>query len=188
MLYINDHIWDFDLAASLALLSPQRREQALRYRFEQGQRTSVAAYLLLCQGLREEYGIGERPVFEYGEHGKPFIVGHPEIYFNMSHCCEAVVCALSDHPVGVDVESVRKLSESLVRYTMNEHEVRQILSAEQPALEFTRVWTRKEAVVKWSGRGIGDDMKEVLALVPAPLTTVVAPDGRYVYSVCGVLK
>ena len=126
MIYVNDHIGSFDFEAALPLLSDQRREQALRFRYPLGRQTCAAAYLLLCEGLRKEYGINEKPVFIYGEHGKPFIEGHPEIHFNLSHCREAVVCALSDHQVGIDVEAVRHYKESLARYTMNEEELRQI--------------------------------------------------------------
>ena len=80
MIYIDDHINDFDLAAALAQISEQRREQALKFRFELGQRTCVLAYLLLKKALRAEYGIEENPLFEYGEHGKPSIIGHTEIH------------------------------------------------------------------------------------------------------------
>ena len=182
MIYVNDHIGSFDFEAALPLLSDQRREQALRFRYPLGRQTCAAAYLLLCEGLRKEYGINEKPVFIYGEHGKPFIEGHPEIHFNLSHCREAVVCALSDHPVGIDVEAVRHYKESLARYTMNEEELRQILTAERPDVAFTRLWTMKEAVLKRTGEGLRNDLKNVLLNAPE-LTTVVSPDLRYVYSV-----
>ena len=126
----------------------------------------------------------EKPVFVYGEHGKPFIVGHPVIHFNLSHCREAAVCMLSKRPVGVDVESVRSFKEELVRYTMNDHEVRQIMQSERPDIEFIRLWTMKEAVLKLSGRGIMDNMKDVLENLSSELTTVVSPDERFVYSIC----
>lgn len=182
MIYLNDDIAGFDLERALPLLSDQRREQTLKFRYELGRKTSAMAYLLLCEGLRQEYGIMERPLFEYGEHGKPSIVGHPEIHFNLSHCREAVVCALSDHPVGIDVEAVRHYKESLARYTMNEEELRQILTAERPDVAFTRLWTMKEAVLKRTGEGLRNDLKNVLVNAPE-LTTVVSPDLRYVYSV-----
>ena len=73
--YINDHIGDFDLQLALQSISSQRREQALQFKFEQGQRLCVAAYMLLKQALREQEGILDNPIFEYGEHGKPSIVG-----------------------------------------------------------------------------------------------------------------
>lgn len=162
MIYLNDDIEAFDWQAALPLLSEQRRQQCLKFKHELGRKTCAAAYLLLRQGLRREYGIEEPPVFEYGEHGKPAIVGHPEICFNMSHCREAALCVLSDRPVGVDVESIRRYSESLARYTMNDREMQLILQAPRPEVEFTRLWTLKEAVVKRSGEGIRNDMKHVL--------------------------
>ena len=184
MIYLNDRLYDFNLDEALAQLSDQRREQALRFRHEAGRRTCAAAYLLLREGLLKEYGITEKPVFEYGQHGKPVIVGHPEIHFNLSHCREAALCGLSDKPIGVDVEAVRPLHEGVMYYTMNDDEVAQILKADDPDLEFTRLWTMKEAVVKLSGEGIRNDMKSILKNHPSGFTTVVNPDGRYVYSIC----
>lgn len=184
MIYLNDRLYDFDLQEALSLLSDQRREQALRYKFELGQRTCAAAYLLLCEGLRKEYGIMEKPVFEYGEHGKPFLVGHPEIHFNLSHCREAAICIIDSKPVGIDVESIREYRQSLVDYTMNADEVHQIQQAERPDVEFIKLWTQKEAVLKLSGEGISNHVKQVLVDHPASLTTVVSPDLRYIYSYC----
>ena len=182
MIYLNDDIEHFDWEAALPLLSEQRREQCLKFKHEQGRKTCAAAYLLLCEGLRQEYGITETPVFEYGEHGKPSIVGHPDIFFNMSHCKEAAICVLSDKPVGVDIESMRRYRESLARYTMNDEEMAQILQAERPDMEFTRLWTLKEAVLKRSGEGIRNDMKHVLdGLKDAK--TVINEKKSYIYSV-----
>jgi len=185
MIYIDDHINDFDLQTALAEISRQRREQALNFKFEQGQRTCVLAYLLLKKALREEYGLTENPEFEYGEHGKPAIVGHPEIHFNLSHCREAVICVVSDRPVGVDVESVRKYEDSLVRYTMNDQELAQIAAAERPDTAFIRLWTMKEARLKLSGIGITNDVKSALADAAAlKFTTVERLDRNYIYTVC----
>ena len=164
------------------MLSEQRREQCLKFKHEQGRKTCAAVYLLLCEGLRKEYGITERPVFEYGEHGKPSIVGHPEIFFNMSHCREAAICVLSDAPVGVDVESIRSYNESLARYTMSDTEMERIEKAERPDVEFIRLWTLKEAVLKRSGEGIRNDMKHVLDGLKEAKTEINEKKG-YIFSV-----
>ncbi|MBP3789945.1 MAG: 4'-phosphopantetheinyl transferase superfamily protein [Prevotella sp.] len=185
MIYIDDRINDFDLTAALQQLSAQRREQALRFRYELGQRTCALAYLLLKRALSKEYGITENPVFEYGEHGKPAIVGHPEIFFNLSHCREAVACAVSDRPVGIDVESIRSFKESLVRFTMNEQEVERIMAAERPEVAFIRLWTMKEARLKLTGEGISNDLKQVLSENDAKrYTTVECLQRGYIYTVC----
>ena len=164
-IYLNDDIAHFDWQTALPLLSEQRREQCLKFRHELGRQTCAAAYLLLCEALRKEYGITEKPVFEYGEHGKPTISGHPEIHFN------------------VDIESIHRYSESLARYVMSDKEMEQILHAENPALVFTQLWTRKEAAVKRSGYGISNDMKHVLEGLPFEIETVLVPEKNYVYSI-----
>ena len=179
---LSEDIWQFDLRSALEDISPQRREQALKFKHEQGQRLCVLAYLLLKQGLREEYGIMENPVFEYNEHGKPSIIGHPEVFFNISHCREAVICVVSSRPVGVDVESYRSFSDSLIHYTMNDTEITQIQSAEDPRAAFIRLWTMKEATLKLSGHGISNDMRHVIDDDKISYTTV--GKDKYVYTVC----
>lgn len=184
MVYVDDHIWDFDLEAALRDISEQRREQALRFKHEQGRRQSVLAYLLLKKALFQEYGITENPLFEYGEHGKPSLVDHPDIYFNLSHCAEAVACAVDKVPVGIDVESVRPLKESLARYTMSDSELQVIHSAENPSMAFTRFWTMKEACLKLTGEGLRDRLATVLDDPLFVCETVVSANGKYVYSLC----
>ena len=119
---INDDLYGFGLPEALSLLSEQRRQQALRYRHEFGQRACAAAYLLLLKALREDYGITDAPTFKYGEHGKPTLTEYPEIHFNLSHCREAAICVIDNYPIGVDIENIRPYKESLARYTMNDEE------------------------------------------------------------------
>lgn len=184
MVYIDDRLWDFDLDAALQEISEERRRQALRYRHELGQRQCVLAYLLLKRALREEYGIEGTPAFGYGPHGKPLLAGRPDIHFSLSHCREAVACVVSDHPVGIDVESVGRYRERLAAYTMSETELAEIAAAPSPDVAFTRLWTMKEALLKCSGQGLVDGLKTVLDGVETHrFTTVTAPSGRYVYSV-----
>ena len=118
MIFYDDHIWDFDLQQALAEVSPQRREYALRYRQERDQRLCVAAYRLLHRALQLEYGIDEAPVFNYDAHGKPVFQGCPDIHFSLSHCHDAVACAVSDHLVGIDIESTEHYTIDVARHVM----------------------------------------------------------------------
>ena len=185
MVYIDDNISEFDLQSALLAISEQRREQALKYRYEQGQRLCVAAYLLLKRALREQEGITANPVFGYGEHGKPFIVGHPELYFSLSHCKEAAACVLSRRPVGIDVESVGRYRESVARYAMNDAELHQIQQAANPEVEFVRLWTMKESLLKLTGEGINDQMKQVLNAADSyRFTTTEVLEKNYIFTLC----
>ena len=180
---IDDNIWNFDLTEALQQISPQRREQALQFRHELGQRQCVLSYLLLKRALHEVYGIDENPLFGYGEHGKPFLANHPDIHFNISHCKDAVACAIDDSPVGIDIESVGRYKDELARYTMNDEEIATIAAAEDPELVFIELWTKKEAATKLVGTGITDNLKEILTRAECVIDTTVSNDRKYVWSV-----
>lgn len=166
IIYIDDNINDFDLDEAMTLLSEQRCEQVLRYKLEGPRRQSVAAYLLLRKALKELYGIVEAPVFEYDEGGKPSISGHPDIYFNLSHCRKAVACVVADSPVGIDIEETCRFSESIARYTLDDEEYENVMKSDNPSQAFIRLWTMKEALLKYTGEGLRRDIKTVLHLPP----------------------
>ena len=44
-----------------------------------------------------------------GEKGKPFIVGVENVFFNISHSGDYVVCSVSDREIGIDIEKRAKL-------------------------------------------------------------------------------
>ena len=162
MIYIDDQIDQLDLHAALDSVSPQRRILALRYRQEHDQRLSLAAYQLLQQALRVEYGIDEPPVFEFTPHGKPLLVGHPNIYFNLSHCHEAAACVVSSVPVGIDVESLSSYDKDVVKAVMNDEEQQIIATSQDKRLAFIRLWTMKESLLKMTGEGMVSDMRMIL--------------------------
>ena len=173
-LYVRDDlaaITSEELEAAIASLPDWRREKALRFKHEQGRKECTFAYLLLCQALKESYGINEQPSFQIGEHGKPELVFNPNqtvnsqlstVNFNISHCKQAIACVLSETPVGVDVESIGRYREPLARRVLSPEEFALVTSAPDPQIPFTRFWTQKEAIVKLTGRGIDDDLPNLL--------------------------
>ena len=181
MVYLNEHTDRIDLAAALAKVSAQRRE-----------RLSLAVYLLLMEGLEKEYGILEPPLFDYTPEGKPFLSQHPGIHFSFSHSGTVALCALSDRPVGADVETTRKITPSLISYTMNEvteamkgheqFEVAIINASENPTMQFLHFWTRKEALLKLTGEGIRNNLRMVLAEAEKYQMETIQTE-NYIYSI-----
>lgn len=188
MIYVDNQLEKLDLPAALAAVSDQRREHALRYRKEHDQRLSLAAYRLLQRALRVEYGIMESPPFGFEAHGKPILVGRPDIHFSLSHCHEAAACVVGSSPVGIDVESLNHYDAILVEKVMNDEEQQLITSSSDPALSFIRLWTMKESLLKMTGEGIATDMRHVLSGSPAVMNgtahfqTTVYP--QFVCTVC----
>ena len=85
-------------------------------------------------------------VFE--KNGKPQF-SDISIYFSLSHSRDICAVAVSDQPVGVDVEQCReKHNNHLIERSLTEDEMRFFDG------DFTRIWSRKEALAKMTGQGI----------------------------------
>lgn len=154
--YLEENIFGFDLEEALAEVPKERREKALRYRFERDRRLSVSAWRLLRRALREVYGIDEAPRMAELPGGKPYLPDHPGIHFNLSHCREAAACAVAVGPVGIDVESIAPVDRDVAARVLSAAERERLAASSDPAVEFAVLWTRKEALVKLRGTGIDE--------------------------------
>ena len=181
MVLVNDALTGIDLDAAAALLPPWRLEKALRYVRESDTRQSVAVWLLLREACLR-HGLPDVPAVAFGEHGKPFFPDYPSLHFNLSHCREAAACVFSASPVGIDVEAVMPPDREVMERVLSEDELRGVLAAPDPAVEFTRLWTVKESFLKLTGEGLTDDLPGLLARAEGVRfrTTL---RGRYVYTV-----
>ena len=169
MIYIIENTDRLDgdfLERSKHLLSLQREEYISGYSLVSDRINSTAVYLLLRYGLEREYGITEKPVFEYRERGKPYLQGNEDIYFNFSHCKNAVVCIISAQKTAVDVMDIRKVNQGTIRRTCTEDEKNLLLSSTQPDRDFIRIWTRKECYSKFDGRGLLLDFSNINENIP----------------------
>lgn len=81
-----------------------------------------------------------------GRFGKPYIEGSGT-FFNISHTDGAIAIAVSDAEVGVDIQSLRMISDAAMRRFVGE------LPPPDPILR-TRLWTRCESHAKWLSCGL----------------------------------
>ena len=174
---------ELEIARLLPLVSPQRREQALRYTHTFGQYCCLKSYEMLTALLASTpYTLHSTPSFLYNEHGAPSLPDGP--YFSISHSKRGIAVAISDEPIGIDIEAIRPINEGLVQKTMNPQEQAQIAAAANPAQEFIRLWTRKEAYVKMLGTGIISDMHQILCdMLPVNWMEVIREDKGYICTI-----
>ena len=176
----------------LPLVSAQRREQALGYKHTFGQYCCLQSYKMLCELLAEwsrvhQLPINQQPIFLYNDYGAPYIEGGP--HFSISHCKRGIAVAVSENPIGIDIESIRSFKPELMRKTMNEDEQLRITSSAIPEVEFIRFWTQKEALLKLQGTGIISDLHHVLAHVQDVFWTEISPlDKGYICTICSMNK
>ena len=107
---------------------------------------SCSAWNLLYRTLTR---MGHGPYHvSFTETGKPYF-RDSEICFSISHSKEVCAVAVSDRPVGLDVQVIKdSYRPHLIDRTLTDRE------KETFDGDFTRMWCRKEAVVKMTGDGI----------------------------------
>lgn len=101
-----------------------------------------AGLLLLELSLKMVHGVKKMPAIYETEHGKPYLSDH-SYEFNISHSHGRIVLALSDAPVGIDIERADRTVPQLV---CNRFFPDGGATAEE--------WTKFESYCKLKGEGI----------------------------------
>jgi 4'-phosphopantetheinyl transferase len=181
MLHINRNLTEGEFGTLLGHVAPGKRDRIEKYRFfEDRQRVlvgDVLARLMLSKVLSDMRGnllSGLCPdtetnacpevippdsiVFAEGEYGKPFLPDISGIHFNISHAGNYVTCAVSDSPVGIDVETTdhKGYLEVAGRYFAKDEllYVQSFQNESEQRKAFAEIWTMKEAYIKRDGRGL----------------------------------
>ena len=163
MIYLYDTLENYSdeqYLKHLNALPAWRREKALQYKKLDDRMRSVLAFVLLQRALRDEYGIAEIPEFVYNEFGKPSLSYLP-IHFSLSHCKDAVACAVYDHNIGLDVESIVPYNPDVARRACTADELKMLEQSSNMDVEFIKLWTVKEAISKYEGMGLSLPFSEI---------------------------
>ena len=101
-----------------------------------------AGMLLLELALKMVHGVKKMPEVCYGDQGKPYLSDH-SYEFNISHSHGRIALALSDQPIGIDIESQSRIVPELVR--------NRFFKGDDARVED---WTKFESYSKLKGEGI----------------------------------
>ena len=189
MIYLYDTLENYSdeqYLKHLNALPVWRREKALQYKKLDDRKRSVLAFVLLQHALREEYGITEVPEFVYNEFGKPSLPNMP-IHFSLSHCKDAVTCAVSDYNIGIDVESIVPYNPDVARRVCTAGELKMLEQSSNKDVEFIKLWTVKEAISKYEGMGLSLQFLEIDTSRYAT-DTQVCYDKNYCITICGEIN
>ncbi len=139
-------------------MNQKRREAVMRLKIEDKRKAKIAADRLCRIAISEYCAVApDRISFSFNERGKPYAVGL-NVFFNVSHSGNFVVCAVSDKEIGIDIERIRPIKPNAAEKFACPDEIEYINSAENG---FFKIWTLKEAYFKCIGTGLGADIKKV---------------------------
>lgn len=156
------------------ILPKERQKQIDKLHREEMVQKKVLAGIFMQYGLSRVTGMPIRNIcYSYGKQGKPELdwmnISRQDILpvrdsgsveqldFNLSHSGKYVVLAVSDKPVGVDVERLRNNRQNIAKRCFHKKEYEDIMalqSQESRDRRFLEYWTMKEAYVKRSGDGL----------------------------------
>jgi 4'-phosphopantetheinyl transferase len=154
------------LAPAMSVLSAQEVERAQHYRNAYDtERFMLCRAALRCL-LAQYVGTSARGIrFIKDAQGKPYAEGL-SVRFNVAHSGDIALLAFSDDHIGIDVERI----DTSADYTLvmdscfNAGEQHYVKESDGPLKQFYKLWTRKEAIVKATGKGIEDEIVDVPVL------------------------
>lgn len=135
-------------------LSSYRLAQLASCRSSERRRQGIGAELLLIHALRSLDPSFLLPLsIEKEPCGKPYL-RDSKLFFSLSHSRSFAACAVSDTPVGIDLEGERPMHEPVLRRCFSEQEQALIRRADRPDFAFIQLWTQKESYLKATGDGL----------------------------------
>lgn len=141
-----------DISLYKDCVSKYRYEKANSYKGLKNKLTCIGAELLLFDYL------GRVPNYKIDEFGKPY---GEKVEFNFSHSGNIAVCAISDNPVGVDVEKIRNVSMDIAKRKFCTNEYDFIINSTNSTDSFFEYWVKKESYVKALGKGLRIPLNEI---------------------------
>lgn len=154
-----------DIVEDLSLfLDSQEIDRAKRYYKKKDENRFIICRGLLkfVLSLHTQWNVCDIKI-DYLNNKKPYLPSHPSLFFNVSHSEEYALIALSNTPIGVDIEHMNENYDFInsLPYIFDSNEVSFIRNAIDKKFAFYSLWTRKEAFLKALGKGIDDDFQRV---------------------------
>jgi len=147
-----------------SLLSPDEQQRADRYHHQNDRERFTVSRGALRILLSRYLDLSTTAIeFGIGPNKKPFINQNLNLHYNTAHSGDHILIAVANTPVGVDIEQMLLdfPYTDLLEHSFSTHEIACIKNAERPLDTFYAFWTRKEALLKATAKGIDDDMPQI---------------------------
>jgi 4'-phosphopantetheinyl transferase len=166
------HLWDGrtnDLLRTIdafdACLDAKERARARRFQRPDRRRRYVVAHGVQRAVLAAYLDIDPQAVrFRIGSKGKPFIDHLSDLSCSLSYSGDRFIIAVGRSQLGVDIEEWTSFTHGEVMASAFSPAERAYVEDRAPhdrRAAFFAIWTRKEAYLKATGAGIGDDLRHI---------------------------
>ncbi|HKR05260.1 MAG TPA: 4'-phosphopantetheinyl transferase superfamily protein [Bacteroidia bacterium] len=166
------HLWLINVATDAQIvqqlkdtLNEDELKRTERFAFEKDRNQFITAHGTLRTVLAKYLETTPSAIqFKKSKNKKPqLLFPLTSLKFNISHSENKILIAVSDAETGVDIEMIKPGFEfkEFIKTYFSSGEQNKILNSPNPNETFYKYWTRKESVLKASGLGIIDNLKEI---------------------------
>ncbi|RKM56473.1 4'-phosphopantetheinyl transferase superfamily protein [Butyrivibrio sp. X503] len=193
--YVLDALKEFSdkrFEEALKYVDEAQRDKILRFHFDADKKRSLAGLLLSYYAIFKEFGLAPKDItFDKNKYGKPFVKDRDDIYYNISHSGNYVVCAIGSSPVGIDVQEHKNADLNIADRFFSKEEKEALATVGNKGAEteeeilkkrkklFYDMWSLKEAYIKCIGIGLSKPLNEF---------GIVSEDGLYKLFEDGVMS
>ncbi|MCR6642594.1 MAG: 4'-phosphopantetheinyl transferase superfamily protein [Sporocytophaga sp.] len=166
MIYIyyshNQRLENDLLKRYMQLMPADIQDKIRKFHHKEDADACLIGRLLLLECLKN-YGFGPDLLqrIKYTNYKRPYL--EERVDFNISHSGTVIVCAASDKvKIGIDVERITPIELEDFKFQMTAEEWTNLMKKKNKPDEFYSFWTKKEAVIKAEGKGLGIPLKSIV--------------------------
>ncbi|MFJ7914873.1 MULTISPECIES: 4'-phosphopantetheinyl transferase family protein [unclassified Lysinibacillus] len=140
-----------------AFISKDKQNKLQRFHFKDDYKRGLLADILARYLISTNFNIAPSAIeFDNNTYGKPYVKNLPYAFFNISHSGNYVLCGISNMEIGVDIEKQKILDLNLAQHIFAPEEYEDLiaLSDRNQLNYFYKLWTLKEAYIKYCGVGL----------------------------------
>lgn len=155
---LDDDWLETDVGRILLTINENKKKRLMKLRKTKDIQRGIAGELLLQYVLKSSMNISDFEI-EYSKNGKPYLKNYDNIFFNISHSGDYVICVIAESEVGIDIEEIIYdycRYEGLDKYIFSNTEINKLATLElrEKSKYFFDLWTQKEAFAKCLGLGL----------------------------------
>lgn len=175
MVYIAEKsAYEILMAQYASMFSAVRKQKSLRYAKRDDAMMGELAECLLLALVQVHAPTVQLPLDIYiGEYGKPHLKNDP-VHFSLSHTDTFAVAAVSDAPIGADIELCDRAAQRMLSRIRHPSETDMDLDA-------TALFSAKESITKRTGQGMHTPFSSVCISDHPVMQTVISD---HILSVC----
>lgn len=169
----------------LPLVGQEKSDRISKFKFAADKKLSLYSDLLVRTLASQKLGVPNCAlVFSKNEFGKPHLADYPDFKYNISHTRNAIAVGISEKEMGIDIEKLRSTDSAIAKRFFTADETEYIFYHEQKTdKRFYEIWTKKEAYIKWVGKGLSLPLGSFSVFDVAP-ALISSTYNEYILSVC----